>query len=141
MEPIPLLETFEEWKKADYSFCPKCGGMLTRRSIKVSEPNRLVCDACGFVFFQDPKVAVGTIVPIEGKILLIRRAIEPAYGKWVFPGGFVDRGERTEEAAIRETREESNLAEHLFVPGPSGHHHRLCRRGGRRTAVGRRRGP
>lgn len=109
MEPAPLLEAFQEWMKTDYSFCPKCGGTLTRRSIKASEPHRLVCDACGFVFFQDPKVAVGTIVSIAGKILLIRRAIEPAYGKWVFPGGFVDRGERTEEAAIRETKEECHL--------------------------------
>jgi len=75
----------------------------------VSEPAQLVCNACGFVFFLDPKVAVGTIVPLDGRILLVKRAIEPAYGKWVFPGGFVDRGERVEEAAIRETREESNL--------------------------------
>jgi mutator protein MutT len=109
MESNPLIETYEEWKRADYSFCPKCGGALGRRSIKASEPDRLVCHACGFVFFLDPKVAVGTIVSLEGRILLIRRAIEPAYGKWVFPGGFVDRGERVEEAAIRETREESNL--------------------------------
>ncbi|MBI5411094.1 MAG: NUDIX hydrolase [Nitrospirae bacterium] len=95
--------------KADYSFCPKCGGSLNRRSLKVSEPDRLVCGACGFVFFLDPKVAVGAIVSLEGQILLVKRAIEPAYGKWVFPGGFVDRGERVEEAAIRETREESNV--------------------------------
>lgn len=50
-----------------------------------------------------------SFVSLEGQILLVKRAIEPAYGKWVFPGGFVDRGERVEEAAIRETREESNL--------------------------------
>ena len=67
----------------------------------------MVCDACGFVFFMDPKVAVGTIVSLDGHIVLVRRAIEPGYGKWVFPGGFVDRGERVEDAAIRETREES----------------------------------
>lgn len=109
MDATPLIETYEEWKKGDYSFCPRCGGSLGRRSIKASEPDRLVCHACGFVFFLDPKVAVGTIVPLEGRILLLRRGIEPAYGKWVFPGGFVDRGERVEEAAMRETREESNL--------------------------------
>ena len=109
MEPNPLIETFEQWKRPDYSFCPKCGGTLGRRSIKVSEPDRLVCHACGFIFFLDPKVAVGTIVSLEGGILLIKRAIEPAYGKWVFPGGFVDRGESVEEAAVRETREESHV--------------------------------
>jgi ADP-ribose pyrophosphatase YjhB (NUDIX family) len=102
-----LLEPHHDWAKPDYSFCPKCGGALGRRSLKSGEPDRLVCLACGFVFFLDPKVAVGAIVSLDGGILLVRRAIEPAYGKWVFPGGFVDRGERVEEAAIRETREES----------------------------------
>ncbi|MER3422470.1 MAG: hypothetical protein C4293_03805 [Nitrospiraceae bacterium] len=100
---------YEEWKRADYAFCPRCGGTLGRRLLKPSEPERLVCDACGFVFFIDPKVAVGTIVSLDGRILLVKRAIEPAYGNWMFPGGFVDRGEQLEEAAMRETREESSV--------------------------------
>ena len=98
-----------EWTKATYSFCPKCGGALCQRSMKSGEPDRLVCLSCQFIFFLDPKVAVGTIIAHDGGIVLVKRAIEPAYGKWVFPGGFVDRGERVEEAAIRETREESCL--------------------------------
>jgi 8-oxo-dGTP diphosphatase len=93
----------------DYAFCPKCGGGLQRRLIKALEPDRLVCQDCAFVFYLGPKLAVGTIVSTDGGILLVRRAIHPGYGKWVFPGGFVDRGERVEEAAIRETREESAL--------------------------------
>lgn len=105
----PIMETYEEWKQARYSFCPKCGGALERRCLKQAEPERLVCRACGFVFFLDPKVAVGTVISLEGRILLVRRAIEPAYGKWVFPGGFVDRGESLEAAAIREAREECHL--------------------------------
>jgi mutator protein MutT len=68
-----------------------------------------VCEGCKFVFYLDSKVAVGTIATIDGKIVLLRRGIEPAYGKWVFPGGFVDRGETVEAAAVRETREEVNL--------------------------------
>lgn len=104
-----LIEPHEEWIRGDYSFCPKCGGKLGRRAIKDSEPERLVCLSCRFVFFLDPKVAVGTIPLLDGKLVLLKRGIEPAYGKWVFPGGFVDRGERVEEAAIRETREESHL--------------------------------
>ena len=49
---------------------------------------------CGFVFYLDPKIAVGTIIrATAGGIVLVRRAIEPGYGKWVFPGGYVDRGE------------------------------------------------
>lgn len=46
---------------------------------------------------------------LDGGIVLVQRGIAPSYGKWVFPGGFVDQGERVEEAAIRETREEVNL--------------------------------
>jgi 8-oxo-dGTP diphosphatase len=109
MESKRLIETYEELKKTDYSFCPKCGGRLAHKIIKSSEPERLVCQICGFVFFMDPKVAVGTIISLDGRIVLLKRGIEPAYGKWVFPGGFVDRGECLEEAAIRETREESHL--------------------------------
>lgn len=109
MEPQPHRHTSLEWKSPDYAFCPKCGGTLGRRPIKASEPDRLVCEVCEFVFYLGPKVAVGTIVSVEGRILLVRRGIHPGYGKWVFPGGFVDRGERVEEAAIRETREESML--------------------------------
>lgn len=93
----------------DYSFCPKCGVGLVLRPVKAGEPERLVCSGCGFVFFLDPKVAVGTIIPTAQGIVLVKRGIEPALGKWVFPGGFVDRGERVEDAAIREAREECCL--------------------------------
>ena len=93
-----------------YSFCPMCGGELEPRSLKATEPERLVCVRCGFVFYLDPKVAVGTIITNdEGRILLVRRAIEPGYGKWVFPGGFVDRGEQVHVAAVREAKEEAGL--------------------------------
>ena len=93
-----------------YSFCPHCGGDLEARSLKASEPARLVCTRCGFVFYLDPKVAVGTIISNgAGEIVLVRRAIEPGYGKWVFPGGYVDRGEQVLSAAVREAREEAGI--------------------------------
>jgi 8-oxo-dGTP diphosphatase len=93
-----------------YRFCPSCGGALERRSLKATDPDRLVCQACGFVFYLDPKVAVGTIITADdSRLVLVRRAIEPGYGLWVFPGGFVDRGEELTKAAIREAREESGL--------------------------------
>jgi ADP-ribose pyrophosphatase YjhB (NUDIX family) len=78
--------------------------------LKDGDPPRLVCDTCGFIFYLDPKLAVGTvIVDDRGRIVLVRRAIEPGYGKWVFPGGYVDRGEEVEHAAIREALEETGL--------------------------------
>jgi mutator protein MutT len=95
-----------------YRHCPVCGERLESRRLKPAEPERLVCvsPACGFVFYQDPKVAVGTIiVNDDGRIVLVRRAIEPGYGKWVFPGGYVDRGETVLDAARREAREEAGV--------------------------------
>jgi ADP-ribose pyrophosphatase YjhB (NUDIX family) len=93
-----------------FRFCPMCSGGLESRTLKASEPDRLVCVRCGFVFYLDPKVAVGTIIRDDReRIVLVRRAIEPGYGKWVFPGGYVDRGEEVQAAAIREAREETGL--------------------------------
>lgn len=96
-------------KKPEFRFCPCCGSALARRQLKTIEPERLVCNACAFIMYDDPKVAACTIPIVDGKIVLLRRGIEPSYGKWVFPGGFLDRGEQVEAAAIRETQEEVNL--------------------------------
>ncbi|HWL38862.1 MAG TPA: NUDIX hydrolase [Gemmatimonadaceae bacterium] len=93
-----------------YRYCPVCGGKLEPRVLKATEPKRLVCASCGFVFYLDPKLAVGAIITDEQeRIVLVRRAIEPGYGKWVFPGGYVDRGEEVQLAAVREAREETGL--------------------------------
>ena len=95
---------------AGFRFCPRCAAELESRLLKAGEPERLVCGGCAFVFYLDPKVAVGTIIAdTRGHILLVRRAIEPGYGKWVFPGGYVDRGEPVQAAAVREALEECGL--------------------------------
>ena len=93
----------------EYRFCPRCGGDLDRRVIKPNEPQRLVCQNCSFIFYQDPKVVAGTVFTLDGGIVLLQRGVEPALGKWVFPSGYVDRGETVQDAAIRETKEESEL--------------------------------
>ena len=93
----------------EYRFCPRCGGDLDMRFVKVTEPKRLVCVNCAFIFYQDPKVVAGTIFTYDGGIALLKRGVAPAIGKWVFPGGYVDRGESVQDAAIRETLEESQV--------------------------------
>ena len=93
-----------------YRFCPSCGGRLETRLVKPSDPERPVCTTCGYIVYLDPKVAVGTIIrDASDRLVLVRRAIEPGYGLWVFPGGYVDRGEEITAAALREAREESGL--------------------------------
>ncbi len=103
----PMSSIFD--RTVEFRYCPVCGGELVIKRLKDNEPERMVCKVCDFIFFQDPKLAAGTVFEINGGIVLLRRAIAPAYGKWVFPGGFVDRGERVPDAAIRETREEANV--------------------------------
>lgn len=93
----------------EYRFCPRCGGRLEPKTIKEKEPKRLVCEACSFIFYLDPKVVAGTIFTLDSGVVLLRRGVEPALGKWVFPGGYVDRGESVADAALRETKEESNV--------------------------------
>jgi ADP-ribose pyrophosphatase YjhB (NUDIX family) len=95
----------------EYRFCPSCGAPAEPRRLKAGEPDRPVCTRCGLIVYVDPKVAVGTIINYDGdrRIVLVRRAIEPGYGLWVFPGGYVDRGEAVTDAAVREAREEAGL--------------------------------
>jgi len=90
-----------------YNYCPKCGQPLALRLVEDIE--RLVCVACGFIFYQHSKVCSSALVVAEEKLLLVRRAIEPFKGWWDIPGGFLEAGEHPEAGAIREVREETSL--------------------------------
>ena len=68
--------------------------------------------------FEDPKLAAVTLIACDGKLVLVRRGVEPHLGRWSFPSGFVDRGERVEDAAVRETLEETGL--HVRLRGLVG---------------------
>ncbi len=93
----------------EFRFCPVCGGRLIHKELKAGEPLRLVCLDCHFVFYQDPKLVACAVVEMEEKVVLLKRAINPQKGKWVIPGGYVDRGEVVEHAATREVKEECGL--------------------------------
>ncbi len=88
-------------------YCSGCASALELR--ENNGAMRPVCPACGRVVYYDPKVAAVTIVSRDGKVLLVRRANQPGFGLWSVPGGYVDRGEVVEEAAVREVQEETGL--------------------------------
>ncbi len=89
----------------DLEYCPHCGDPLIVRLLPSEDRPRLVCDR-GHILYVNPKVIVGVIPEQRGRILLMRRAIEPRYGAWTFPGGFMEIDETVEECAVREAQEE-----------------------------------
>lgn len=86
-------------------YCPSCATTLEQRF--VHGRMRPSCPSCHFVYYAGPKVAVGVVIAQKGKLLLGRRAIDPGKGRWSIPSGYVDLGETTGEAAVREVREET----------------------------------
>ncbi len=88
-------------------FCPACAAPLSRRVPPGDTFERDVCDQCGIVHYQNPLLVIGSVPEYEGKILLCRRAIEPRYGYWTLPAGFMENDETVGGAALRETREEA----------------------------------
>jgi len=93
----------------EYKFCPRCTGRFETRFLKDGDPERLVCPDCGLIFYLGPKLVAGAIFEMDDEIVLVQRDIEPGYGMWTFPGGFVERGETAEAAAEREVLEECGL--------------------------------
>lgn len=89
-------------------FCSNCGDKVAFRVPEGDNMPRHLCEACGSIFYQNPRMVVGCIPEWEGKILLCRRAIEPRYGLWTLPAGFMENGETTQQGAMRETLEEAN---------------------------------
>ena len=89
-------------------FCSECGAGVKIQVPPGDDRQRYVCNHCGFIHYQNPRIVAGSLPVWKDQILLCRRAIEPRYGLWTLPAGFMELGETTLEAAIRETREEAN---------------------------------
>ncbi len=77
---------------------------------------RFLCEQCGEIHYQNPKLVVGCVPEYQGKLLLCRRAIEPRYGYWTLPAGFMENAETTGQAALRETLEEAGTQVELGAP-------------------------
>ena len=90
-------------------FCPNCGGHLRERLLETEDRPRLVCDQCQRILYINPRVVAGLIIHRGGRLLLLRRAIEPRCGTWTFPAGYQEIDETAEEAAAREAEEEVGL--------------------------------
>lgn len=89
------------------TYCPNCGATLALAEAAGRE--RPVCPECGFVYYKNPIPAVGILIESEGGLVLIQRGQPPDVGAWALPSGFVEADESVEEAAIRETQEETGL--------------------------------
>jgi len=90
-------------------YCSECGASVELRTPPDDNRHRYICTACSTIHYQNPKLVIGAIPEWEdGRILLCRRAIEPRHGLWTLPAGFMENGETTTEAAMRETLEEAN---------------------------------
>ena len=88
-------------------FCSNCGSLLTFTTPAGDNRGRFFCPACGTIHYQNPRVVAGCIPESDGRILLCRRAIEPCYGKWTLPAGYLENGETVSACAERETLEET----------------------------------
>ena len=89
-------------------FCSACGARVVVEVPPGDNRPRHVCGECGIVHYHNPKMVVGAVPEWDGRVLLCRRAIEPRYGYWTLPAGFLEVGETMEEGARREAREEAN---------------------------------
>jgi ADP-ribose pyrophosphatase YjhB (NUDIX family) len=97
-------------------FCCNCASPVTSRVPPGDNLPRWVCDQCGEIHYQNPRIVVGSIPEFEGKLLLCRRAIEPRYGYWTLPAGFMENGETIAQGAGRETLEEAGAEVELGAP-------------------------
>lgn len=112
---LPSGRGVPTWLAASLNYCTRCGSPLTFGTVHGEDRERLACAGCGHVVYVNPRLVVTTLPITEaGEIVLIRRGIEPGKGSWAQPGGFLEVDETVNQAAIRETWEETGL---LVEPG------------------------
>src|SRR5690554_4883813 len=101
------------------NFCSHCGHTVRFAIPEGDDRPRYLCDECGTIHYQNPRIVAGTLAVSGSQVLLCRRAIAPRLGYWTLPAGFMENAETTGEAAARETREEARAeVAGAFAPGP-----------------------
>ncbi|HEB81724.1 MAG TPA: NUDIX hydrolase [Gammaproteobacteria bacterium] len=90
------------------NFCSSCGEKVSLMIPEGDNRQRYVCQSCQTIHYENPKIVTGCIAQWQDRILLCKRAIEPRYGLWTLPAGFMENEETNLEGAARETREEAN---------------------------------
>ena len=111
-----MVQLVERWHVSQRSvvvisimkFCNQCGNSVTQRIPEGDNMPRFVCDSCNTIHYENPNIVAGCIPVLDDKILLCRRAIEPRYGHWTLPAGYMENNETIEQAAMRESLEEAN---------------------------------
>ena len=105
-----FVDRVPSWIRSTLGYCSRCGAPLELGLVPGEHRERLVCGACGFIAYVNPRLVVSTLpVTDAGDLVLLRRAIEPAYGTWAQPGGFLEADETAIQGAVRETLEETGL--------------------------------
>ncbi|HEY8169421.1 MAG TPA: NUDIX hydrolase, partial [Candidatus Limnocylindrales bacterium] len=113
--PEDVTSGLPSWLAETLNFCTRCGATLRFGPIDGDHRERLVCPACGYIAYVNPRLVVTTLpITDAGEVLLLRRGIEPGAGLWAQPGGFLEIDETVREGAIRETLEETGL---IVEPG------------------------
>lgn len=89
------------------NFCSHCGAPVVTKVPPGDHLPRFVCERCGTIHYQNPRIIVGCVPEFEGRILICKRAIEPRRGFWTAPAGFMENGETMQQGAARESHEEA----------------------------------
>lgn len=94
-------------------FCMNCGKELVTRPSRSGQALRQTCPSCKRTFYDTPYIVAATLPISDGRVILVRRATDPGSGLWSYAGGYLEEGETLENAALRETREETGLEVNL----------------------------
>ena len=105
---VSIGTSLESAGKTLIKFCNSCGAAVVHRIPEGDTLMRAVCDACGTIHYLNPKIVVGCVPVHEDRILICKRAIEPRYGLWTLPAGFMENNESASQGAAREALEEAN---------------------------------